>query len=75
MESPNSCVSTASSSGEGFTHNTWNSLLDLLFHVQFTDFFIPFCEDIDLANIALSCHFALDLLCFKEEAFSSGTIA
>ena len=47
----------------------WNSLLDVLFHVQFTDFFTPFCEDIDLAKIALSCHFALDLLCYKEEAF------
>ena len=44
-------------------------MLDLLFHVQINDIFVPFNEDIDLAKIALSCRFALDLLCYKEMAF------
>ena len=44
----------------------WNPLLELFFVVE-----------IDLAKIALSCHFALDLLCYKEGAYdpvSSGTV-
>ena len=34
-------------------------------------FFEPYVDEIDLAKIALSCHFALDLLCFKEGAYGS----
>ena len=49
MESPTSCVSTTSSSGEIFAHNMWNPI-----------------DEIDLAKLALSRHFALDLLCCKE---------
>ena len=30
MESPTSCVSTTSSSGESFAHNKWNPLMELL---------------------------------------------
>ena len=28
-------------------------------------------DDIDLARIALSCYFALDLLCYKKEVLDS----
>ena len=62
MEGPTSCVSTASSSGESFAHNLWNPPLELLFHEQVSGAFEPFVDEIDLAKIALSCHFALDLL-------------
>ena len=39
----------------------WNPLLDLLSGV-----FVLFVEEIDLAQIALPCHFCPYLLCFKE---------
>ena len=64
MESPTSCVSTASSCGESFAYNSWNPLLELLFHEHISSILILFVHEIDLAKIALSCHFALDLLCF-----------
>ena len=41
-------------------------MMDLLFHVQIGGIFEPFVDEIDLAKIELSCHFALDLLCYKE---------
>ena len=71
MGSPISCVSTTSSSGESFTHNMWNLLMELLFHVQISGAFEPFVDEIDLAKIALSCPFALDLLCYKESVHDS----
>ena len=78
MESPTTSVSTASGSGENFAHNMWNPLLELLFHGQISSVFILFVDEIDLAQIALSCHFALDLLCYKVltvlHVASSGTI-
>ena len=43
---------------DDFTHNIWNPLLELLFHEQVSGVFEPFVDDIDLARIALSCHFA-----------------
>ena len=67
MESP---TSTTSSSGESFAHN-WNPLLELLFHEQISGAFEPFVDEIDLAKIALSCHFALYLLCHKEGVHDS----
>ena len=75
MESRNSGVSAASSSGENSAHNRWNPMSDLLFHMQFNGVFVPFNDEFDLAKIAFSCHFAFDLLCYKEMASSSGTIA
>ena len=66
MESTTSCVSTTSSSDESFAHNMCNPLLELFFHEQSSGAFEPFVDESDLAKIALSCHFALDLLCFKE---------
>ena len=64
MESPTSSTSTASSSGEHFVHNMWNPLLELLFHGKISSSI----DELDLAKIALSCHFALDLRCYKEGA-------
>ena len=70
-ESPTSSVSTASSFGENFAHNMWNPLLELLCHEQTGGVFVLFVEETDLAQIALSCHFALDFLCYKEGAYDS----
>ena len=71
MESPTSFVSTASSSGESFAHNMWNPLLELLFHGHISSILLLSVDEFDLAKIALSCHFALDLLCHKEGAHNS----
>ena len=49
----------------------WNPLMKLLFHEQISGAFEPFVDEIDLAKIALSCHIALDLLCYKEGAHDS----
>ena len=65
MESPTSCVSTTSSSGESFALDMWIPVMELLFHEQISGAFEPFVDEIDLAKIALSCHFALDLLCYS----------
>ena len=66
MESTTSSVSTAWSFGEYFAHNMWILLLKLLFHEKTSGAFVLYVEEIELAKIALSCHFALDLLCYKE---------
>ena len=71
MESPTSFVSTALSSGENFAHNKWNPLLDLLFHEHISSILLLSVDDFDLAKMALSCHFALDFLCYKESAHNS----
>ena len=34
--------------------------------MQISGAFEPLADEIDLAKIALSCHFALDLLCYQE---------
>ena len=51
----------------------WNPVLELLLnvHVQIGGVFEPFVDEIDLARIALSYHFALDVLCYKEGAHDS----
>ena len=66
MESPTSSVFTASSFGEKFAHNLRNPFLELVFHELTSGIFVLCVEEIDLAKTALSCHFALDLLCYKE---------
>ena len=71
MESFSSSVSTVPSFDDVFSHNMWNPLLELLFHEQVSCVFEPFVDESDLAKIALSCHFALDLLCYKEGAYDS----
>ena len=40
----------------------WNPLLELLFLKQANGIFASYLAEIDLAKIALSCHFAVDLL-------------
>ena len=50
-----------------FKHNVWNPVLELLFLEQVNGIFASYLVEIDLAKITLSCHFALDLQCNKEE--------
>ena len=52
-------------------HNMWNPLLELLFLKQANGIFASYLPEIDLAKIALSCHFALVLLCYEEEVLAS----
>ena len=42
--------------------------MELFFHVRIGDIFVLFVDEIDLARLALSCHFAVDVLCDKEDA-------
>ena len=62
-----SSASTASSIDDYSEHNMWNPLLELLFFEQVNGIVDCYFVDIELAKIALSCHLALDLLCYKEE--------
>ena len=48
-----------------------NPLLELLFLEQANCILAPFLVEIDLVKIALPCHFARDLLCYKEEVLAS----
>ena len=66
MESLSSSVSTVSSFEDVLSHNMWNPLLKLLFHEQVSGVSNPFVDEIDLAMIAPSCHFALDSLYHDE---------
>ena len=45
--------------------------LDLLCLEQTSSVFVLHVEEVELAKIALSCHFALDLPCYKEGAYDS----
>ena len=49
----------------------WNPVMELSFHEQISGAFEPFVDEIALAKIALSCHFALDVLCYKEGVHDS----
>ena len=71
MDRNSSSASTVLSLDDDFVHNMWNPLLDLLFLEQVSGIFASNLVDIDLARIALSCQFALDLLCYKEVAYDS----
>ena len=71
MESLSSSVSAVPSFDDCFAHNMWNPLLELLFHEQVSGIFEYFVVEINLAKIALSCPFALDLLCYREGACDS----
>ena len=55
----------------GKSNFVWPILPKLLFHVQIGGAFKPSNDEIDLALIALSCHFALEVLCYEEEAHGS----
>ena len=61
-----SSMSTVSSIDGYSGHNMWNPLFELLFLEHVNGIVDSFLKDIDLAKIAFSCHFALDLLCYKE---------
>ena len=71
MDPLSSSASTAPSIDDYFEHNMWNPLLELLFLEQTNGFVASYLVEIDVAKIALSCHFALDLLCCKEEVLAS----
>ena len=71
MDSLPSSASAVPSFDDYFAHNMWNPLLELLFLDQVSCIFASFVVEIDLAKVALSCHFALDLLCYKEGAYDS----
>ena len=62
MDSLSSSASTVPSFDDYFAHDMWNPLLELRFLEQISGIFASFVVEIDLAKIALSCHFALDLL-------------
>ena len=62
---------TVPSIDDFFEHNMWNPLLELLFLEQANGIFASYFVEIDLAMIALSCHFALDLLSYKEGVYDS----
>ena len=62
-----SSASTASSIDDYSEHNMWNPLLEWLFLEHVNGIVDSYLVDLDLAKIAFSCHFALDLLCCKEE--------
>ena len=66
-----SSTSTASSIDDYSKHNMWNPLLELLFFEHVNGIVDSYLGELDLAKIAFSCHFALDLLCYKEEVLVS----
>ena len=66
MDRHSSSVSTVPSLDDDFERDTWNLFLE-----QVSGIFASHLVDIDLARIALSCLFAIDLLCYKEDVFDS----
>ena len=71
MDRLSSSASAVPSIDDYFEHNMWNPLLELLFLEQANGLFASYLVEIDLAMIALSCHFALDLLCYKEGVYDT----
>ena len=71
MDRLSSPPSTATSVDDFSEHNMWNLLLELLFLEHVNGIVDSYLVDLDLAKIALSCHCALDLLCYKEEVLVS----
>ena len=71
MDRLSSSASTVPSIDDYFEHNMWNPLLELLFLEQANGIVASYLVEIDVAKIALSCHFALDLQCYKEEVLAS----
>ena len=70
MDRLSSSTSTASSIDDYSEHNMWNPLLELLFLKHVKGIVDSYLMDLDLAKIALSCHFVPDL-CYKEEVLVS----
>ena len=80
MDGLSSSASTVPSIDDYFEHNMWNPLLELIFLEPANGIFASYLVEIDLAMIALSCHFALDFSATKKACMSlhdasSGTIA
>ena len=71
MDSLSSSASTVPSIDDYFEHNEGSPVLEMLFLEQVSGIVDSYLVDLDLAKIALSCHFALDILCYKEEVFVS----
>ena len=46
-------------------HNIWNEVLDMCFHFSIGPLFQALLTEDELEKVALSCHFALDILCNK----------
>ena len=65
--SDTSSTLTSSKSDEFDEHNIWNPMLRLLCHAHVGVPLEQLFDEEDLENIALSCHFALDLECDKSE--------
>ena len=71
MDSLSSSASAVPSLDDYFEHTMWKPLLELLLLQQVSGIFASYLVEIDLAMIALSWHFALDLLCYKECVYDS----
>ena len=71
MDRLSSSTSTASSFDDYSDHKMWNPLVDLLFFEHVNGIVDSYLVDLDLVKIALSCHFALDLFCYKDEVLVS----
>ena len=65
--SDTSSTLTSLSSDELGEHNIWNPMLGLLRHAHVGVSMEALLDDKDLGRIALSCHFALDVLCDEAE--------
>ena len=66
-----SSASSVSNIDDYSEHNMWNPLLELLFLEHVNGIVGSYLVDLHLAKIALSCHFALDLRCYKVEVLVS----
>ena len=64
-------VSTLQSFEDAFSHNLWKPFVEMLFLEQTSSVFVLNVEEIELAKVALSCHLARDLLCYKEGTYDS----
>ena len=56
-----------SDSDDPAEHNMCNPMLELFCHAEIGILMEPLADEVVLAMIALSCHFALDILCDKSE--------
>ena len=54
-------------SDEPADHNMWNPMLELFCHAEIGILMGALADEMVLAMIALTCHFALDILCDKSE--------
>ena len=71
MDRLSSSASTVPSIDDYSEHNMWNPLLELLFLEHVNGIIASYLVEIDMAMIALSCHFALDVVCYKEGVYES----